>query len=193
MRRSAAARGTGREGASSRLMWVWLAAIGERADEGAREGRRARDRRTQQLTRAHTNPSPVQGSKGRPRTLVRRYWRRWRGEERASLARAGGSLVLRGAETVPLTVRAEGCRGLRKVSGSLERALAKMRGLAEKEAGIFGRDAWQGRSRAGEEAGGATGCGGSRAWGRVGLALLASMCTVRTSSDDALMLEVNTC
>ena len=44
-----------------------------------------------------------------------------------------------------------------------ERALAKMRGLAGKESGVFGRDAWQGRSRAGEEAGGATGCGGLRA------------------------------
>ena len=109
-----------------------------------------------------------------------------------SLARAGGSLVLRGAETVTLTVRAEGCRGLRKVSGSLERALAKMRGLAEKEAGIFGRDAWQGRSRAGEEAGGATGCGGSRAWGRVGLALrgLASMCTVRRCVPMMLLINV---
>ena len=46
-----------------------------------------------------------------------------------------------------------------------ERALAKMRGLAGKESGVFERDAWQGRSRAGEEAGGATGCGGLRACG----------------------------
>ena len=63
-------------------------------------------------------------------------------------------------------MRAAGSRGLRKVCG---RALAKMRRLAEKEAGIFGRDARAGMSRAGEEAGGATGCGGMRAWGRAGL------------------------
>ena len=65
-------------------------------------------------------------------------------------------------------MRAAGCRGVRKVCG---RALEKMRRLAEKEAGVFGRDAWAGMSRAAEEAGGATGCGGSRAWGRAGLAL----------------------
>ena len=38
-------------------------------------------------------------------------------------------------------------------------------GLAGKEGGVFGRDAWAGMSRAGEEAGGATGCGGLRACG----------------------------
>ena len=59
-----------------------------------------------------------------------------------------------------------GCRGLRKVCG---RALAKMRGLAGKEGGVFGRGAWAGMSRAGEEAGGETGCGGLRAWGWAGL------------------------
>ena len=37
-------------------------------------------------------------------------------------------------------------------------ALAKMRGLAGKEGGVFGRDAWAGASRAGEKASGATGC-----------------------------------
>ena len=42
----------------------------------------------------------------------------------------------RGAGGV-LAVRAAGCRGLRKVCG---RALAKMRGLAGKEGGVFGRD-----------------------------------------------------
>ena len=67
-------------------------------------------------------------------------------------------------------MRAAGCRGLRKVCG---RALAKMRGLAGKEGGVFGRDAWAGMSRAGEGTGGAAGCGGSRAWGRAGLAELA--------------------
>ena len=77
----------------------------------------------------------------------------WRGE-----ARAGH---------VARVLRCAGCHGLRKVC---ERALAKMRGLAGKESGVFGRDAWQGRSRAGEAAGGATGCGGLRAWGRAGLA-----------------------
>ena len=100
--------------------------------------------------------------------------------------------VARRAGHVARVLRCAGCHGLRKVC---ERALAKMRGLAGKESGVFGRDAWHGRSRAGEEAGGATGCGGSRAWGRVGLVLrgLASMCTVRSRSDDALTLEVNTC
>ena len=68
-------------------------------------------------------------------------------------------------------MRAAGCRGLRKVCG---RALAKMRRLAEKEGGVFGRDAWAGMSRAGEGAGGAAGCGGMRAWGRAGLAELAA-------------------
>ena len=72
-----------------------------------------------------------------------------------------------------LAVRAAGCRGLRKVCG---RALAKMRRLAEKEGGVFGRDAWAGMSRAGEEAGGATGCGGLRAWGRAGLAQAGHAC-----------------
>ena len=42
--------------------------------------------------------------------------------------------------------------------------------VVAKEADVFGRDAWAGMSRAGEEAGGA-GCGGSWAWGRAGLAL----------------------
>ena len=59
-------------------------------------------------------------------------------------------------------MRAAGCHGVRKVCG---RALAKMRRLAGKEGGVFGRDAWAGGSRAGEEAGGATGCGGLRACG----------------------------
>ena len=45
--------------------------------------------------------------------------------------------------------------------------------LAGKEGGVFGSDAWAGMSRAGEEAGGAAGCGGMRAWGRAGLAELA--------------------
>ena len=72
-------------------------------------------------------------------------------------------------------VRAVGSRGWRKVGG---RALAKMRRLAEKEAGVFGRDAWAGMSRAGEEAGGATGCGGLRAGGG-GLAVLAAGCGAR--------------
>ena len=75
--------------------------------------------------------------------------------------------VARRAGHVARVLRCAGCHGLRKVC---ERALAKMRGLAGKESGVFGRDAWQGRSRAGEEAGGATGCGGLRAWGRAGLA-----------------------
>ena len=70
-------------------------------------------------------------------------------------------------------MRVAGCRGLRKVCG---RALAKMRRLAEKEGGVFGRDAWAGMSRAGEGAGGAAGCGGMRAWGRAGLAELAAGC-----------------
>ena len=69
---------------------------------------------------------------------------------------------MRRAGQVALAVRAAGCRGVRKVCG---RALAKMRGLAGKEAGDFGRDAWAGASRAGDEAGGATGCGGLRACG----------------------------
>ena len=63
---------------------------------------------------------------------------------------------MRRAGQVVLVVRAAGCRGVRKVCG---RALAKMRRLAEKEGGVFGREAWAGRSRAGEEAGGAAGCG----------------------------------
>ena len=62
--------------------------------------------------------------------------------------------------------RGAGEARLRKVCG---RALAKMRRLAGKEAGVFGRDAWAGASRAVEEAGGATGCGGLRAWGRAEL------------------------
>ena len=157
-RRSAVARGTGREGASIRLLWVWLAAIGERADEGAREGRRARDRRTQQLTRAHTNPSAVQESKGRPRTLVRRYWRRWRGEERASQARASGSLVLRGAGTVTLTVRAAGCRGLRKVSGERWRRCASWRRRRLASGAMLGRGGG-GRARRRAARLGAAACG----------------------------------
>ena len=40
-----------------------------------------------------------------------------------------------------------------------------MRGLAGKEGVVVGRDDSRGRSRAGEEAGGATGRGGLRAWG----------------------------
>ena len=65
------------------------------------------------------------------------------------------------------------CCRMSWLAQSLGRALAKMRRLAEKEAGVFGRDAWAGMSRAGEEAGGATGCGGLRAWGGAGLAELA--------------------
>ena len=85
----------------------------------------------------------------------------WRG---AGVAGSGGrgAGAARRAGQVALTVRSEGCRGLRKVCG---RALAKMRGLAGKEGGVFGRDAWAGMSRECEEAGGATGCGGLRAWG----------------------------
>ena len=71
-----------------------------------------------------------------------------------------GTGAARRAGQMALAVRAAGCRGLRKVCG---RALAKMRRLAEKEGGVFGRDAWAGMSRAGEEAGGAAGCGGLRA------------------------------
>ena len=78
-------------------------------------------------------------------------------------------------------MRAAGCRGLRKVCG---RALAKMRGLAGKEGGVFGRDAWAGASRAGEEAGGATGCGGLRAWGRAGLAQAACGLLARKGADE---------
>ena len=87
------------------------------------------------------------------------------------MAQAGAcwrdSGVARRAGHVAQVLRCAGCHGLRKVC---ERALAKMRGLAGKESGVFGSDAWHGRSRAGEEAGGATGCGGLRAWGRAGLA-----------------------
>ena len=83
----------------------------------------------------------------------------------AGMAQAGAfwrdADVARRAGHVARVLRCAGCHGLRKVC---ERALAKMRGLAGKESGVFGRDAsWQGRSRAGEEAGGATGCGGLRA------------------------------
>ena len=89
----------------------------------------------------------------------------------AGMAQAGACWrdagVARRAGHVARVLRCAGCHGLRKVC---ERALAKMRGLAGKESGVFGRDAWHGRSRAGEEAGGATGCGGLRAWGRAGLA-----------------------
>ena len=80
-------------------------------------------------------------------------------------ARAGGMLVWRGGLAMwrrCCDVRAAGSRGLRKVC---ERALTKMRGLAGKESGVFGRDAWAGMSRAAEEAGGATGCGGLWACG----------------------------
>ena len=87
------------------------------------------------------------------------------------MARAGGVLVLRGARD-----RWRWLCELQAVAAcakSVGEALAKMRGLAGKEAGVFGRDAWAGASRAGEEVGGATGCGGLRAWGRAGLALRA--------------------
>ena len=94
----------------------------------------------------------------------------WRG---AGVAGSGGrgAGAARRAGQVALAVRAAGCRGLHKVCG---RALAKMRRLAGKEGGVFGRDAWAGGSRAVEEAGGASGCGGARAWGRAGLAELAA-------------------
>ena len=89
--------------------------------------------------------------------------------------------VARRAGHVARVLRCAGRHGLRKVG---ERALAKMRGLAGKESGVFGRDAWQGRSRADEEAGGATGCGGLRAWGRAGLAQALAMPWARNGAVD---------
>ena len=95
--------------------------------------------------------------------------------------------VARRAGHVARVLRCAGCHGLRKVC---ERALAKMRGLAGKESGVFGRDAWQGRSRAGEEAGGATGCGGLRAWGRAGLAQAACGLLAPKGADESENREV---
>ena len=90
------------------------------------------------------------------------------------LARAGGVLVLRGARD-----RWRWLCELQAVVACAKSAGERWRrcvGLAGKEAGVFGRDAWAGMSRAGEEAGGAAGCGGMRAWGRAGLAELAAGC-----------------
>ena len=76
-----------------------------------------------------------------------------------------GAGAARGAGQVARAVRAAGCCSLRKVC---RQSLAKNRELAEKEAGVFGRDAWAGGSGAGEKADGSVVRAVLGAWGWAG-------------------------